>query len=156
MSKLGQVVNNCCPGFPPVVLDATGYVILQYLPLCCSSAAKPGCPFTKVAGIQVEKVLPYNTKMGKNRKQAGEDGEFGPEEVWADTKHHFKIMKQKKTQLISENWDAAMDFAQKVTDIYLRTLTPARAGVGSRGAVGCSPWGSGNEFLSCGVFDISR
>lgn len=91
---------------------ATGYVILQYLPLCCSSHAKPTCPFEKVAGAQVEQVLPYNTRMRKTKK--GQDRELGPEGFWADTEHHFKAVKAKKTKVTKENWDVAMNYAQKV------------------------------------------
>lgn len=129
-SKLAHVVvNTACAGLPSVVLDAPGYVILQYLPLCCSKSAKPACPFEKVAGNQVERVLPYNTRMGKKKNCSGEDGEFGPEGVWADTEHHFATLKnisKKGPNLTKENWKVAMDYAQKVTLIQPRTLTPAR------------------------------
>lgn len=96
-------------------VQKTGYVILHYLPLCCTKIAKPACPFEKVAGAQVENVLPYNTRMGKKQKRKGDDGELGPEGVWADTGHHLNTLKLKYPSLTKENWKVAMDYAQKVT-----------------------------------------
>eukprot|EP00904_Undaria_pinnatifida_P009166 jgi/Undpi1/537/HiC_scaffold_10.g04001.m1 len=92
------------------------YVILQYLPLCCTGQALPKCFFEKIRGRHVESVLPYNTIMGKRKERTGEDTKVGPKEVWADTEHHFNTLKKKKSNLTKENWKVAMNWAQKYLD----------------------------------------
>lgn len=103
--------------FPHTYVCAkTGYVILNYFPVCLKCTHKPQTPYNTVGGQNVEKVLPYNTIT-----KAGGATEQGPENKWVDTDHHFKKVKSRTAgkSLTKKNWDVSMSHVHKVGSLWV-------------------------------------
>lgn len=71
----------------------------------------PSCPYVIARKSNVEKVVPYNARVG-----AAGGAKLGPAGVWADTPERFRMLKNTRQckGMRQENFDIAMAWAQEV------------------------------------------